>query len=507
MKSILKFRSLVLLLAAAFASAPVTARAQSEQGPAIAALPGKPVLMLARYDLSSLGYQVDEFRVAGKATRYALKRPATLDGKLAAVEDGTADYATRYVVVRPSDPEKFNGTVLVEWLNVTAGMDSAPDWLAAHREILRGGYAYVAISAQKVGVDGGASVMGMNMPLTKADPVRYGSLSHPGDAYSFDIFSQAGRALKAQGSRGLLGNLEPSRVIGLGESQSAVALVTYVNAIDPLAKVYDGYLVHSRFGSGASLGNNRGIESAAEFDPQYDMPAQMRFRSDMRAPVLSVVTETDIHGARRTGYAGSRTSDGQTLRVWELAGAAHADGYLLGGALMDDGRRSATELAQIFRPSVNAPGVPAGGLAKPYNPGQPHHYVVQAAVRALDNWLRTGKAPASTPIVATRPDGEKWAFVTDANGIAKGGVRTPWTDVPTMRLAGIGNEGGFIGMMVGVGEPFDAAKLASLYPGGKAEFLKRFTESLDAAIARGHILGEDRQEILEVAAISYQGSN
>jgi hypothetical protein len=156
---------------------------------------------------------------------------------------------------------------------------------------------------------------------------------------------------------------------------------------------------------------------------------------------------------------------------------------------------------------VNAPGVPAGGLAKPYNPGQPHHYVVQAAVRALDNWLRTGKAPASTPIVATRPDGEKWAFVTDANGIAKGGVRTPWTDVPTMRLAGIGNEGGFIGMMVGVGEPFDAAKLASLYPGGKAEFLKRFTESLDAAIAKGHILGEDRQEILEVAAISYQGSN
>ncbi len=39
---------------------------------------------------------------------------AAADGKLDAVVDGTADYATRYVVVRPSDPKKFNGTVLVE---------------------------------------------------------------------------------------------------------------------------------------------------------------------------------------------------------------------------------------------------------------------------------------------------------------------------------------------------------------------------------------------------------
>ena len=507
MRSILKLRSVALLLSAAVACAPMTALSQSEQGPAISALPGKPFLMLGSYDLASLGYQVDEFKVAGKAVRYALKRPATLDGKLAAVQDGTADYATRYVVVRPSDPKKFNGTVVVEWLNVTAGLDAAPDWSAAHREILRRGYAYVAVSAQKAGVDGGVSVMGMNMPLTKVNPNRYGSLSHPGDAFSFDMFSQAGRALKAKGSSGLLGNLAPRRVIGIGESQAAASLVTYVNAVDPLAKVYDGYFVHSRFGSGASLSNNRGIESKAALYPQYDMPAHMRFRSDMRVPLLSVVTETDLSGVRLTGYAGSRIRDGRTLRVWELAGSAHADGYLLGGAFIDDGKRSAVELAQVFRPSTNLPGGLPGRLARPYNPGHLHHYVVQAAVRGLDTWLRTGKAPVSAPIIATKPDGEMWSFVADANGIAKGGVRTPWTDVPTMRLAGIGNEGGFIGMLVGVGEQFDAAKLASLYPGGKVEYLKRFTASLDAAIAKGHLLGDDRQEILDVAATSYQGAN
>ena len=30
-------------------------------------------------------------------------------------------------------------------------------------------------------------------------------------------------------------------------------LTTYVNAMDPLAKVYDGFLVHSRFGTAAPL--------------------------------------------------------------------------------------------------------------------------------------------------------------------------------------------------------------------------------------------------------------
>src|SRR6516164_2345072 len=64
-----------------------------------------------------------------------------------------------------------------------------------HREILRRGHAYVGVSAQKVGIEGGrgeATRPGL-APLKKADSKRYGRLSHPGDAYAYDIFSQAGR--------------------------------------------------------------------------------------------------------------------------------------------------------------------------------------------------------------------------------------------------------------------------------------------------------------------------
>ena len=48
-------------------------------------------------------------------------------------------------------------------------------------------------SAQRIGVEGvdGAGT-GFPMPALKTDdPERYGSLAHPGDDYSFDMFTQA----------------------------------------------------------------------------------------------------------------------------------------------------------------------------------------------------------------------------------------------------------------------------------------------------------------------------
>ena len=45
--------------------------------------------------------------------------------------------------------KKFNGTVVVEWLNVSGGVDAAPDWTFAHTELIREGYAWVGVSAQK----------------------------------------------------------------------------------------------------------------------------------------------------------------------------------------------------------------------------------------------------------------------------------------------------------------------------------------------------------------------
>lgn len=467
---------------------------QPVQATEVTAVAGQPSLLMGAFDLDSLGYTTEEFFLAGTAASYAFDGPISPDGNWRVKPAADAPFTTRVVVVRPKDPGEFNGTVLVEWLNVTSGQDTPADWMVAHREILRRGYAYVAVSAQQVGVEGGASVMGMGAPLKKINAARYGKLSHPGDAHAFDIFSQAGAALKAEKSGGMLGPLKPKQVLAMGESQSAGFLTTYINAVDPLAKVYDGFFVHSRFGSSARLDGTRG---------GGQMPAGVQFREELRVPVLALITETDLMGARQPGYYGARRPDGERLRVWELAGAAHADGYLFTGAFADDGNRSPEELAQIFSPGTSVPG---GKLAFPYNPGMPHHYVTQAAITALNGWVESGKAPSSTSLLEVRPsagpDG-KPALVTDANGLAQGGIRTPWVDAPTMRLSGVGNAGPFVGQLVGVGEPFSKARLAELYPGGKQEFLHRFTDALDRAIREGHVLSEDREEILAVAAIHF----
>src|SRR3546814_4557470 len=88
------------------------------------------------------------------------------------------------LVYRPTDPARFNGTVILEWLNVSGGVDAATDWVVLHNELIRGGYAWVGISAQKMGVDGGvppASPLPIAIPLKLINPLRYASLVHPGD--------------------------------------------------------------------------------------------------------------------------------------------------------------------------------------------------------------------------------------------------------------------------------------------------------------------------------------
>ena len=121
-------------------------------------------------------------------------------------------------------------------------------------------------------------------------------------------------------------------------------------------------------------------------------------------------------------------------------------------------------------------------------------------------WVQTGKAPVRGEPIQTLPPagaGENATLVVDEHGNAKGGVRNPWLDVPTARLAGSGNSGGGFAFLIGVTEPFDRAKMASLYPGGRSDYLKRFDQALGSAIEAGFILAADRDDIRTLAELMY----
>ena len=62
-------------------------------------------------------------------------------------------FKTRMLVVRPNDAKRFNGKVIVEWMNVSGGMDLAVDRAATLSLALREGYAYVGVTAQRTGVN------------------------------------------------------------------------------------------------------------------------------------------------------------------------------------------------------------------------------------------------------------------------------------------------------------------------------------------------------------------
>ena len=98
-------------------------------------------------NLSSRGYVEEEFFFQGAATSYAT--PALDDGVV--VFTGHP-YESRMIVRRPADPSSFNGVVLVEWVNVTSGYNLDLHWQASREYLTRHGYAYVGVSAQRVGV-------------------------------------------------------------------------------------------------------------------------------------------------------------------------------------------------------------------------------------------------------------------------------------------------------------------------------------------------------------------
>jgi hypothetical protein len=440
-------------------------------------LPGRPMLVAGNYDVATLGYGMTEFTVSGNARSFEPVGDLGEDGNWNVKPGPTARYNTRVLVVKPDDPGKFNGTVLVEWLNVTGGMDVPVEWVTTHREVLRAGYAYVAVSAQKAGVEA----------LKKSDSARYGELVHPGDAYCYDIFTDVGRLLRAQQKSILLDALQPRAVLAGGESQSAFFLATYVNAADPIAKAYDGFLIHSR---ASAVSEPTGI---AGTDMKW-MQRPVKLRSTLRVPVLQLITETDlVHLVGMRGFYAARQPDTGRLRTWELAGAAHADNYLFRAGHVDVAGLPIEQLAAAWAPMTQ-------GGTKPINNGPQQHYVTEAALDTLNKRVTARRLPPRAPRLELQA-GDPPTLVRDANGIAVGGIRTPWVDVPTSRLSGSDPEA--IRDMAGTVELFDKAKLAKLYPGGKAEYLKKFTAALDASIKRGFILPADREEILKLADASF----
>jgi hypothetical protein len=482
---VLKIGLILLGVATLAAAAFDSAQAGQDTSPGAAPSVSRPVTGGRGQPFAALasvpqGFLEEERFLSGTATSYAKEGRWDVDGMWAVKPASTSAYTVRILIRRPTDAKRFNGIVVVEWLNVTAQAEGAADFMQMQEEILREGYAWVGVGAQAVGV---------NAPRTglKAwDADRYASLSHPGDAYSYDIFSQAERALRqprGPSSDAPLGGLRIQKVLATGRSQSAFRLVTYINAIHPTARLFDGYFVHSRGSNAAGLSAEALVRDAT--DP---IPAGARIRTDINVPVFDLQTEGDMVALRSHL---TRQDPGPRYRRWELAGAAHAE----------------TPRWVVEEP----PPLDRGqGCSAPVN-AAPHHAFVKAGLRALTKWVRDGVAPPQSPAIELGDPAAADPIVRDAVGNAKGGVRLPEVEAPTATIDGIRNDvakpapgAQNFCFLFGRTVPFEREKLASLYPSHDA-FVKRFTAAVDALVKSGYLLAPEAEDARRAARESKIG--
>ncbi len=436
---------------------------------------GNLFLQANAFDLAIIDYEAREYFYEGTASAFTNLNELLPDGTWEAEPAEQAEYRTRLVVHRPLDPADFNGSVIVEWLNVTSGFDIPPSWGSGHVEMYRSGHIWIGVSAQIVGIEGSEGSLAP-FHLKAVNPERYGSLLHPGDSFSYDIFTQVTAVLRGQANLDVLAGMVPDRIAAYGESQSAGRLVTYINAVQPRYGAYDGFMVHSRGGGSSAL--------AQEPQVPIDTPPLPRVREDIGVPVITFQTETDL---TILNYFGARQADSDNFRLWEVAGTAHADYYTIVSGRLD--ATGEPRFAEVVEEDTVL------GILRcdaPFNSG-PMHYVFARAVRALDDWIQFGTAPPSGPLLDLTDDGG--AFLRDSLGNVTGGIRTPYVDAPSAILSGEGQSSGGFCRLFGTTQLFSAEQMASLYV-DEAGFVAAVTAATEAAVAADFLLQEDAEAII-----------
>ncbi len=420
-------------------------------------------------DLASRGYIEEEFFLQGTANTYNIV-PLVPKSDTAIITGSGSGYRTRIIVRRPLSAEAFNGTVLMEWQNVTAGFEPDSLWIASQDHLMRRGYAWIGVTAQRAGFQW----------LKLWNLARYGTLNIPNaanvangydkDGLSWDIFSQAGQAVRYPQGTDPMGGLKVERVFAVGWSQSANRLSLYHNSIQPLANVFDAF---------GLMGN--------------DGPAVLELRTDVGAKVFKILPETDIVGKEGdVSQALVEEADTDHFRRWEVAGAAQ-----MGAHEFEEG-------AKLVARDISLAAAAPGTCDLPAMSRIPWHYVINAAYDHMISWVRLGVAPPTAPRIEIIDwAGQNAVLGRDQYGNALGGIRLSQHGVATATNTGENSSTPATVFCRNVGSyvAFDQATLDALYPDHRT-YLEQVIAATHDTQRLGFIVGADAAATIRDAAQS-----
>ena len=299
-------------------------------------------------------------------------------------------------MIRPTDSARFNGTVLLNWQNVSSGAEMrAP----SSGELYDGGFAWVGVSAQEVGI------YGFPMGMDRRFGTRGGATEGPGPG-ALPCAVPSGRpglvhdlprrrrgwwvpTARARSTRWR--GLPVERVVAVGGSQSAMRLVAYFNGVHAIDPIVDGFVL--------------GVwEGKAPRYEEGSMPfgTMTRVRDDIPTPMIVVNSEFEAPPSANVGAV-----DTDTFRIWEVTGTPHAP-VARSEATTAAGRRIPSCSRRCTKP--------------PCAPSQ--------------RWLTEATAPRHQPRIRVEP-GRPARIPRDELGNAFGGIRLPELAAPLREYRGI----------------------------------------------------------------------
>lgn len=443
-------------------------------------------------------YVEEEYFVSGVADIYTHDNPPVPGDVIIQPPNATfiqtedVPYTTRIIVKRPADMADFNGTLVIEWWNSTAGFDTAPAWDPMAEFAAREGWIYVGVTNSTTSIGflrSGCAIFGIQLFDCQT---RYEALDMSANGLAYDMVSQIANMLKNPNdpANPLPAGFEVERLYHAGQSQQGGSMVTYATNFHFAPN--DGYFVQAA-GTARPLNfgpscNEIGAPAYPECTPRLTGSDRL-VATDLPVPVVRTLTETDVGG---TLAAGLRQTDTANFRYYEIAGATHVTvhkGIEFVGVFV---------LADFCLNEMNtlADGEVLGSFPQ------------RAMWQNLDDFVRDG-----TPMPAGRVlDTSGTDIARSFFGNAEGGVRTTDMEVPIARYAPNNTFDPSLPMVLhtianlacrlaGSTFRFNADANTTLW-GNRAGYVAAVQASADSLVAERFLLPEDRDLLILRAWLS-----